>query len=182
MKAHEAKAKQDMFKQGMVENVMALPTLEKIILSSSGVSDKNEVKYRAEVLEAISGQKAVLTKVARPEAAFKTRKGWPIGAKVTLRGDKMYYFYEKLVCFVLPRLRDFQGLSQNSFDQHGNYNLGLKDQSCFPEIKYEGMKSRVGMNITIVISNQSVDLSRALLKKMHFPFIQNHQGDENNGK
>ena len=159
-------------------NVMDVPRMVKIVVSSSGASDKKEVAYRAETISLITGQQAVVTKVARAEAAFKIRRGWPIGAMVTLRGEKMYQFYEKLVYFVLPRLRDFQGLSNKSFDGQGNYNLGMRDQSCFPEIKFEQIQSNVGLNITIVIASPSAKKSEKLLRLMHFPFKENHHKQE----
>ena len=121
---------------------------------------------------AITGQKAVVTRAKKSIAAFKVRAGMPIGAMVTLRGDRMYEFFDRLVNVALPRVRDFRGLSSKSFDGRGNYTLGLREQLIFPEIDYAKVDKSKGMNVTIVTTAKSDNEARALLKHMGMPFRQ----------
>jgi large subunit ribosomal protein L5 len=123
-------------------------------------------------LGAIAGQKAVITKAKKSIAAFKLREGMPIGAMVTLRGDKMYEFLDRLISVALPRVRDFRGVSVKSFDGRGNYTLGLRDQLIFPEIDYSKVDKTKGMNVTIVTSAKDDDDARSLLKSFGMPFRQ----------
>ena len=127
-------------------------------------------------LGAITGQKPVITRAKKSIAAFKLRQGMPIGAMVTLRGERMYEFLDRLVSVSLPRIRDFRGVSPNAFDGRGNYTLGLKDQLVFPEIDYDKIDTVRGMNITIVTTATTDDHGRALLKALGFPFRNDGQG------
>ena len=136
-----------------------------------------EAKENAKVLEGavkdmetITGQKAILTKAKNSVANFKIREGMPIGCKVTLRGERMYDFLQKLICVVLPRIRDFRGISAKSFDGRGNYTLGLKEQSLFPEITYEEVDLVKGMNVSIITTAKTDDEARELLRLIGMPF------------
>src|SRR4051812_29147277 len=156
-------------------NPMAVPRIEKIVINM-GVG---EATQNAKVLDPamnelgqITGQKAVVTKAKKSIAAFKVREGMPIGAMVTLRGDRMYEFLDRLINIALPRVRDFRGVSSKSFDGRGNYTLGLKDQLISPEIDYAKVEKMKGMNITIVTTARNDEQARALLKHMGMPFRQ----------
>ena len=156
-----------------IENELRLPRLEKLVVNI-GMGD---AATNAKILEAglaqlgqITGQKPIITRAKKSIATFKIREGMPIGAKVTLRGERMYDFMTKLISVVLPRIRDFRGLNPKGFDGHGNYNLGLKDQLVFPEISYDEVQQLRGMNITVVTSGQNDIEARALLTQMGFPF------------
>jgi len=152
---------------------MAAPRLHKIVINM-GVG---EATQNAKVLDPavgelgqITGQKPVVTRAKKSIAAFKVRENMPIGAMVTLRGDRMYEFFDRLVNIALPRVRDFRGVSTRSFDGRGNYTLGLRDQLIFPEIDYAKVDKLKGMNVTIVTSAKSDDQARTLLKHMGMPF------------
>ena len=121
-------------------------------------------------MQQIAGQKPVITKAKKSIAAFKVREGMPIGVMVTLRGDRMYEFLDRLINIALPRVRDFRGVSTKSFDGRGNYTLGLRDQLIFPEISYEKVDKSKGMNVTIVTTARTDDQARALLKGLGMPF------------
>ena len=134
-------------------NIMQVPSLEKIIISrgvGAAVSDKKLIDHAVEELTLISGQKAIATLSKKDVASFKLRKGTPIGAKVTLRGDRMYEFLDRLITIALPRVRDFQGIKADGFDGRGNYNLGIKEQIIFPEINIDKVNKIAGMDITFV--------------------------------
>jgi large subunit ribosomal protein L5 len=155
------------------KNPMAVPHLHKIVVNM-GVG---EATQNAKVLDPavneltqITGQKPVVTRAKKSIAAFKVREGQPIGAMVTLRGDRMYEFFDRLVNVVLPRVRDFRGVSTKSFDGRGNYTLGLRDQLIFPEIDYARVDKLKGMNVTIVTTAGSDDEARSLLKHLGMPF------------
>jgi large subunit ribosomal protein L5 len=157
------------------KNPMAVPHLHKIVVNM-GVG---EATQNAKVLDPavgeltqITGQKPVVTRAKKSIAAFKVREGQPIGAMVTLRGDRMYEFFDRLVNVVLPRVRDFRGVSTKSFDGRGNYTLGLHDQLIFPEIDYARVDKLKGMNVTIVTTAGSDDEARTLLKHLGMPFRQ----------
>ena len=163
----------DLMKEFDVKNPMAVPHLHKIVVNM-GVG---EATQNAKVLDPavnelgqITGQKPVVTRAKKSIAAFKVREGQPIGAMVTLRGDRMYEFFDRLVNVVLPRVRDFRGVSTKSFDGRGNYTLGLHDQLIFPEIDYAKVDKQKGMNVTIVTTAGSDEQSRALLKHLGMPF------------
>jgi len=162
-----------MMKEFDFKNPMAVPHLHKIVVNM-GVG---EATQNAKILDPavnelgqITGQKPVVTRAKKSIAAFKVREGMPIGAMVTLRGDRMYEFFDRLVNIVLPRVRDFRGVSTKSFDGRGNYTLGLHDQLIFPEIDYAKVDKQKGMNVTIVTTAGSDDQARALLRHMGMPF------------
>jgi len=154
-------------------NIMQVPTLEKIVISrgvGAAVSDKKLIDYAVEELTLISGQKAIATLSKKDVASFKLRKGTPIGAKVTLRGDRMYEFLDKLITIALPRVRDFQGIKADGFDGRGNYNLGIKEQIIFPEINIDKVNKISGMDITFVTNTNSNKEAKALLTDLGLPF------------
>ena len=155
------------------KSTMQIPRLEKIVVNV-GCSDARE---NAKVLDAvvndlttITGQKAVITKAKKSEANFKLREGMPIGAKVTLRGDKMWEFLDRLFNVALPRVRDFQGINPNSFDGRGNYALGIKEQLIFPEIEYDKIDKIRGMDVVICTTAHTDEEARALLEQVGAPF------------
>ena len=155
------------------KNVMAVPKIEKVSVNIGlGEATQNAKLMDGAVNELgqIAGQKPVVTKAKKSIAAFKLREGMSIGAMVTLRGDRMYEFFDRLVNVVLPRVRDFKGVSTKSFDGRGNYTLGLHDQLIFPEIDYAKVDKQKGMNVTIVTTAGSDDQSRALLRHLGMPF------------
>ena len=157
------------------ENVMQIPRLEKIIINMGLGADKDNpkaIEMAAKELGIIAGQKAVVTKAKKSVANFKVREGMNIGAKVTLRGDRMYYFADKLMNIVLSRVRDFRGVSDKSFDGRGNYALGVKEQLIFPEINYDDVEKIRGMNIVFVTSAKTDEEAKALLALMGMPFVQ----------
>jgi large subunit ribosomal protein L5 len=154
-------------------NIMQVPTLEKIVISrgvGAAVSDKKLIDYAVEELTLISGQKAIATLSKKDVASFKLRKGTPIGAKVTLRGDRMYEFLDRLITIALPRVRDFQGIKADGFDGRGNYNLGIKEQIIFPEINIDKVNKISGMDITFVTNTNSDKEAKQLLTDLGLPF------------
>ena len=155
------------------KNIMQVPKLEKIVVSrgvGAAVSDKKLVDYAVEELTKITGQKAVATISKKDVASFKLRKGMPIGAKVTLRGERMYEFFDKLISVSLPRVRDFRGISKKAFDGRGNYTLGVKEQLIFPEIDYDKVSKVRGMDIVIVTTANTDEEARELLTQFGMPF------------
>src|SRR5499433_1408180 len=162
-----------LMKEFELKNPMAVPHLHKIVVNM-GVGEATQnakvLDPAANELSQITGQKPVITKAKKSIAAFKVRAGMPIGAMVTLRGDRMYEFFDRLVNIVLPRVRDFRGVSTKSFDGRGNYTLGLHDQLIFPEIDYAKVDKLKGMNVTIVTTAQNDNQARSLLKHMGMPF------------
>ena len=158
------------------KNVMQVPKLEKIVISrgvGAAVADKKLVDHAIEELTMISGQKALHTLSKKDVATFKLRKGMPIGAKVTLRGDKMYEFFDRLVTAALPRVRDFQGVKADGFDGRGNYNLGIQEQIIFPEIDIDKVHKIAGMDITFVTSADTDKEAKSLLNELGMPFKKN---------
>jgi large subunit ribosomal protein L5 len=158
-----------------LENMMAVPRIEKVVLNMGlGEATQNSKLLDPLVadLAAIAGQKPVTTRAKKSIAAFKVREGMPIGAMVTLRGDTMYEFLDRLISVGLPRVRDFRGVSTKSFDGRGNYTLGIRDQLIFPEIDISKVEKLKGMNITIVTTAQDDNSARALLKQFGVPFRQ----------
>jgi large subunit ribosomal protein L5 len=156
-----------------IVNPMAIPKLEKIVINMGLGEATQNVKIMDPLvadLAAIAGQKPVTTKARKSIAAFKVREGMPIGAMVTLRGDKMYEFLDRLITIALPRVRDFRGVSSKSFDGRGNYTLGLRDQLIFAEIDYAKVDKLKGMNVTIVTTAADDNGARALLKGFGMPF------------
>jgi large subunit ribosomal protein L5 len=162
-----------LMKEFDMKNPMAVPHLDKIVVNM-GVGEATQnakvLDPAANELGQITGQKPVITRAKKSIAAFKVRAGMPIGAMVTLRGDRMYEFFDRLVNVVLPRVRDFRGVSTKSFDGRGNYTLGLHDQLIFPEIDYAKVDKLKGMNVTIVTTARTDEQSRALLKHLGMPF------------
>ena len=165
-------AMQEKFKY---ENVMQLPKLEKIIINMGLGADKDNpkgIEAAVKEMSMIAGQKAVVTKAKKSVANFKVREGMNVGAKVTLRGDRMYYFADKLMNIVLPRVRDFRGVSDKSFDGRGNYAMGVKEQLIFPEINYDDVEKVRGMNIVFVTTANTDEEAKEMLKLLGMPFVQ----------
>jgi large subunit ribosomal protein L5 len=155
------------------ENVMSLPRLQKIVLNMGVGSNLAEKKYMEEavdVLSQITGQKPVVTKARKSIANFKLREGMNVGCMVTLRGARMYEFMDRLISLVLPRVRDFQGVSPKSFDGHGNYNLGITEFLVFPELNPDKYSRSQGLNVTFTIKGDSDDESREMLREFGMPF------------
>ena len=170
---YDTEIKQALAKELNITNAMAIPKLEKIVINMGLGEATQNVKIMDPLvadLAAIAGQKPVTTKAKKSIAAFKVREGMPIGAMVTLRGDKMYEFLDRLVSIALPRVRDFKGVSSKSFDGRGNYTLGLRDQLIFAEIDYAKVDKLKGMNVTIVTTAKDDNGARALLKGFDMPF------------
>lgn len=163
----------EMMKEYGLENPYQVPRIEKIVINmglGEATQDARILDEASEVLAAITGQKPVIRRARKSIAGFKVRAGMPVGLKVTLRGDRMYEFLDRLIAIALPRVRDFRGLSPKSFDRDGNYTFGVKDHLIFPEVDVDKVTRQLGMDITIVIKSPSVELARALLAKLHFPF------------
>jgi len=162
-----------LMKEGGYTNVMAVPRLKSVVLNM-GVGEATQnikvLDVAAEELGRIVGQKPAIRRAKKAVAAFKVREGMPIAATVTLRGDRMYEFVDRLFNIALPRVRDFRGLSNNAFDGRGNYTLGLKDQIIFPEIDYAKVEKLRGMNVTFVTTANTDSEGRALLKALGMPF------------
>ncbi len=155
------------------KNFMQVPKLEKIVLNMGLGEAINNIKIldsAVEELRAISGQQPVIRRAKKAIAAFKLRKGLPVGCMVTLRKDRMYDFYNKLVNIALPRVRDFRGVPANAFDGRGNYTIGMKEQIVFPEIDYDKIDKIKGLNITIVTTARTDDEARELLRELGMPF------------
>lgn len=155
------------------KSVMQVPKLVKICLNQGlgeAVTDKKMVEKACDEMTLITGQKAVATKSKKDISNFKLRKGMPIGARVTLRGEKMYEFLERLITSSLPRVRDFRGINNKGFDGRGNYNLGIKEQIIFPEIDIDKVNKITGMDITFVTTAQTDDEARSLLTEFGLPF------------
>ncbi|MBT8294895.1 MAG: 50S ribosomal protein L5, partial [Gramella sp.] len=157
-------------------NIMEVPKLTKIVISrgvGGAVADKKLIDHAVDELTAISGQKAVSTISKKDVASFKLRKGMPIGAKVTLRGYRMYEFLDRLITSALPRVRDFNGIKSNGFDGRGNYNLGITEQIIFPEIDIDAVNRIAGMDITFVTTAETDKEAKALLTELGLPFKKN---------
>ncbi|SDX30482.1 50S ribosomal protein L5 [Marinobacter mobilis] len=155
------------------KNVMQVPRIEKITLNmgvGEAVGDKKLIENAVADLEALTGQKVVVTKARKSVAGFKIREGWPIGCKVTLRGERMWDFFDRLVHIAIPRVRDFRGLNPKSFDGRGNYSMGVREQIIFPEIEYDKVDKIRGLDITITTTAGTDDEGRELLKAFGFPF------------
>ncbi|GAA3717272.1 large subunit ribosomal protein L5 [Oceanisphaera litoralis] len=155
------------------KSIMQVPRIEKITLNmgvGEALADKKILDNAAADMAAISGQKPLITKARKSVAGFKIREGYPIGCKVTLRGERMWEFLERLICISIPRIRDFRGLNAKSFDGRGNYSMGVREQIIFPEIDYDKVDRVRGMDITITTTAQSDEEGRALLAAFNFPF------------
>ena len=157
-------------------NIMQVPKLKKIVISKgvgAAVADKKLIDYALDEISLISGQKAIATMSKKDISNFKLRKGMPVGVKVTLRGDRMYEFLDRLITAALPRVRDFQGIKVSGFDGRGNYNLGVTEQIIFPEINIDKINKISGMDITFVTSTNDDNLAKSLLKELGLPFKKN---------
>lgn len=155
------------------QNLMNLPKIEKIVINqclSDAVQNAKILNTAADEIAQITGQKPVITKAKKSIANFKLREGMPIGVSVTLRKERMWSFFDRLITLALPRVRDFRGLSPKGFDGRGNYNMGLKEQTIFPEINYDKVDKARGMNITICTTAENDAEGRALLEAFGFPF------------
>jgi len=157
-------------------NIMQVPKLKKIVISKgvgAAVADKKLIDHALDEISLISGQKAIATMSKKDISNFKLRKGMPVGVKVTLRGDRMYEFLDRLITAALPRVRDFQGIKASGFDGRGNYNLGVTEQIIFPEINIDKVNKISGMDITFVTSTDDDKLAQSLLKELGLPFKKN---------
>ena len=155
-------------------NEMQAPKLDKVVINmgvGEAVRDSKKIEHAARELAAITGQKPIVTRAKKANAAFKLREGMPIGCKVTLRRERMYECLDRLVNIALPRVRDFRGLNGKSFDGRGNYSMGIKEQIVFPEVDYDQVDETRGMDIIVVTSANTDDEARALLAGFEFPFI-----------
>jgi len=160
-------------KQHAYKNLHQIPKVEKVVINTS-VGSQSDVKQALDEakteLELITGQRPVETRAKKSISNFKLRKGQAIGAKVTLRGERMYEFLERLIKAALPRIRDFRGVSPRSFDSHGNYTLGISDQSIFPEVELDKIKRSIGFDVTIVTTARTNEEAKSLLSEMGMPF------------
>ena len=163
----------DLLKSLGYKSVMEVPRITKITLNmgvSEAVADKKVIENAVGDLTKIAGQKPVVTKARKAIAAFKVREGMPIGCSVTLRGQRMYEFLDRLITIALPRVRDFRGVSSRAFDGRGNYNIGVKEQIIFPEVEYDKVDALRGLNISITTTAKTDDECKALLAAFRFPF------------
>ncbi len=164
---------QNLMKDFSYKSIMQVPKIETIVLNvgmGEATQDIKPLESAAKELATISGQNAVITRAKKSIAGFKLRENTPVGCKVTLRGDRMYDFLDKLICLALPRIRDFRGISAKSFDGRGNFAYGIKEQIIFPEINYDKIASMHGMDIVIVTSARTNEEGKALLKYFGMPF------------
>jgi large subunit ribosomal protein L5 len=177
---YESECKPQLEKEFGYTNNMEIPRLEKIVLNmglGEAVLNPKIVEKAANELSLIAGQKAVVTRARKSIATFKLREGMPIGARVTLRQEKMYDFFSKLVNIALPRVRDFRGVSIKGFDGNGNYSMGVTEHIIFPEVDYDKIDKIRGLNVTIVTSAKTDDEGRALLQMLGMPFKQKRSGN-----
>ena len=171
---YKNKIKAEMLEKFGYDNVMQVPRLEKVVLNmgvGEAVQDSKKVQTAVADLTLIAGQKPVVTRAKKSIAGFKLREGMPIGAKVTLRRDRMFEFVDRLINIALPRVRDFRGLNPRSFDGRGNYSMGLKEQIVFPEIDYDRVDTIRGLDIIVVTTASTDDEARELLRGFNFPFV-----------
>lgn len=170
---YDIELKEKLMKELNIENVMALPKLIKIVVNvgvGEAVSNRGVLEKVKEQLALITGQQPVITKARVSISAFKLRKGMPIGVKVTLRGKKMKDFFEKLVKIIIPRLKDFRGIPENNLDQFGNLNLGLKEQTIFPEIEFDKIDKIRGLQVTVVTNVKSKEKGKKFFQLLGIPF------------
>ena len=162
-----------LLKEFAYKNVMQVPRIKKVTLNmgvGEAVADKKQIDNAVRDMTAIAGQKPVVTKSRKSIAGFKIRDGWPIGCKVTLRGEHMWEFPDRLIAISIPRIRDFRGMNGKSFDGRGNYSMGVREQIMFPEIDYDKVDAIRGLDITITTSAETDEEGKALLKAFKFPF------------
>jgi large subunit ribosomal protein L5 len=165
--------REEMAKQFAYKNPMQIPRVEKVVLNmgiGEAVNDRKKVDSAAKDLAMIAGQRPVVTRARKSIATYKLRDGMPIGAKVTLRGDRMYEFLDRLITIALPRVKDFRGLNPRSFDGRGNFSLGLREHIVFPEINYDDVDEIWGMDVIVCTSAKTDEEARALLRGFNFPF------------
>ena len=170
---YRQKVAKELMTQFGYQTVMQVPRIEKITLNmgvGEALADKKILENAVADLAALSGQKPLITKARKSVAGFKIREGYPIGCKVTLRGERMWEFLERLICISMPRIRDFRGVSAKSFDGRGNYSMGVREQIIFPEIDYDKVDKVRGLDITITTTAKSDEEGRALLAAFSFPF------------
>jgi large subunit ribosomal protein L5 len=170
---YEQQVKPELMKAFEYDSVMEVPKIDKIVVNmgvGDAVFNSKALEDAVDELMLLTGQKPLVTKAKKSISNFKLREGMPIGAKVTLRGDKMYYFLEKLISIALPRVRDFRGISADAFDGRGNYTVGLKEQIIFPEINLDKVKKVRGMDVVIVTTAKTDQEGRALLSQLGMPF------------
>ena len=170
---YKEKVVPELLKKFAYKNVMQVPRIRKITLNmgvGEAVADKKQIENAVRDMTAIAGQKPVVTKARKSIAGFKIRDGWPIGCKVTLRGEHMWEFLDRLIAISIPRIRDFRGMSGKSFDGRGNYSMGVREQIMFPEIDYDKVDAIRGLDITITTSAETDEEGKALLKAFNFPF------------
>ena len=172
-KVYKEKVVPELLKEFAYKNVMQVPSIKKITLNmgvGEAVADKKQIENAVRDMTAIAGQKPVVTKARKSIAGFKIRDGWPIGCKVTLRGEHMWEFLDRLIAISIPRIRDFRGMNSKSFDGRGNYSMGVREQIMFPEIDYDKVDAIRGLDITITTSAETDEEGKALLKAFNFPF------------
>lgn len=170
---YDDKLKQQIQEELGLQNVMEVPKITKITINmgvGGAAQDKKVLEGALADMTVIAGQKPVVTKARKSVAGFKIREEWPIGCKVTLRGERMYEFLDRLIAIAIPRIRDFRGFSPKSFDGRGNYSLGIKEQIVFPEVDYDKIDQLRGLDVTITTNAKNDDQGRALLKAFGFPF------------
>ena len=170
---YRQKVAKELMTQFSYQTVMQVPRIEKITLNmgvGEALADKKILENAVADLAALSGQKPLITKARKSVAGFKIREGYPIGCKVTLRGERMWEFLERLICIAMPRIRDFRGLNAKAFDGRGNYSMGVREQIIFPEIDYDKVDRVRGLDITITTSANTDEEGRALLAAFNFPF------------
>jgi large subunit ribosomal protein L5 len=170
---YKEKVVPELLKEFAYKNVMQVPRIKKITLNmgvGEAVADKKQIENAVRDMTAIVGQKPVVTKARKSIAGFKIRDGWPIGCKVTLRGEHMWEFLDRLIAISIPRIRDFRGMNGKSFDGRGNYSMGVREQIMFPEIDYDKVDAIRGLDITITTSAETDEEGKALLKAFNFPF------------
>ena len=170
---YKQKVAKELMTQFGYKTVMQVPRIEKITLNmgvGEALADKKILENAVADLAALSGQKPLITKARKSVAGFKIREGYPIGCKVTLRGERMWEFLERLICISMPRIRDFRGVSAKSFDGRGNYSMGVREQIIFPEIDYDKVDKVRGLDITITTTAKTDEEGRALLAAFSFPF------------
>jgi large subunit ribosomal protein L5 len=173
LKQYNEKVREELKNELGIANVHQIPKIDKIVINSGvgkAVADSKHLDMAVATLTKISGQKPITTKAQHSIASFKLREGMTIGTKVTIRGEQMYSFLDRLISVVLPRVRDFHGVSAKAFDKSGNYSLGFSDQTVFPEISYEDAQAIHGLQVTIVISGGNPEASKLLLEKLGMPF------------
>lgn len=179
-KLYRERVRGELKEQLGLSNVMQVPCFEKITINmglGEAVRDNRLIEVALRDLETLSGQKPVVTKARKSIAGFKLRAGMPIGAKVTLRGNRMWEFFDRLMSIVIPRIRDFRGLNPNSFDGRGNYTMGVKEQLIFPEIEYDKVERTLGMDITFSTTATDDNQGYALLRAFGFPFADRNSAE-----